>query len=412
MLSYDTRNMGQSKSVLVTLNKPLKEACKKMNALRSEQGFFDLPMTTSAKELVCLAKTLQEEGMQTLLVLGIGGSDLGGRSLIQALDKGKGMRVIFLSNPDPRTTTDVFAALDWKSTAITVISKSGSTLETLSLFLTAKQYLSKAVGPTKTKEKIIAITDQKNGPLFHIAKKEGFRLIPHPINVGGRFSVLSAVGLFPAACAGINIQHLLLGAQRVEESARKEGSRHISAQFAARHFQHMSMGRNLHIVMPYADSLSYFALWYRQLWAESLGKDKRAPMPIAALGSVDQHSQIQLYNDGPDNHVVTFITINKWSHNLRIPKGGGGEPELAYLQGKTFAELLCAQQQGTAQALKKSGHPSGTICLETLDEKALGGLIQFFELATVYLAQLLNIDAFNQPGVEEGKRIAKRLLST
>ena len=196
------------------------------------------------------------ENFDNLVVIGIGGSDLGSRTILRALDSGKGMMVTYLSNPDPDTIAETIAGMNWKKTAVNVISKSGKTLETMSIFMTVRQALIKAVGKKKFNQHIIVTTDPADGVLYELAHQEDYRILPHPLNVGGRFSVLSVVGLFPAACAGIDIRGLAKGARSVESTRRKLGAKCDPAKFAALHYLHMTKhDRPMHVLMPYSDRL-------------------------------------------------------------------------------------------------------------------------------------------------------------
>lgn len=413
LISYDDANMRLSAAERKSLAKPLAAAHARVEAIRAsgEQGFFDLPFA-SVLDVEKLARALKAKRFTHLVVIGIGGSDLGARTVVHALGGETGMRVTFLSNPDPMTVARVVKDTDWRRTAVNVVSKSGTTLETMSVFGVIADALIKAVGQANYAKHVVATTDPtESSALYRLAHAEGFAVLPHPLTVGGRFSVLSVVGLFPAACAGVPVRALLAGARTVEETRRAEGVASLPARLALNQYASTRNGCGIHVLMPYADALSEFGFWYRQLWAESLGKDGRGATPIAAFGAIDQHSQIQLYTQGPSDKTVTFIEVTTFGRDLRVPKHWSGMDGVGDVAGLSFTDILHAERSGTAHALSMGQRPNGTLTIPRLDGKTLGALFMAFELATVYAAELFEVNAYNQPGVEAGKKEAKRLLS-
>ena len=417
-LTYDDSQMMISAKDRMSVQKRLVAAHKRLETLRlgDEQGFFELPFETESVQAVeRLAKKFQSKFDQ-LIVIGIGGSDLGARTIWHALGEKK-MSLAFVSNPDPETVHHVLASTDWSRTAINVISKSGTTLETMAVFMTLRKGLIDAVGVAAHREHIVATTDPSDAStLYQIAMEEGYSILPHPLNVGGRFSVLSVVGLFPAAASGVNVRKLLAGAATVEAERRTNGADSVPARLAANQFLSMTKhGRDMHVLMPYADLLHEFGFWYRQLWAESLGKardgESVGPTPIAAFGAIDQHSQIQLYNEGPNNKTVTFIEVESFRRGLRVPKIWGDKQGIGYVGGLSFSDILHAERVGTERALASHGRPSATITIPKISEESLGALFMLFETATAYMGELLRVNTFNQPGVEAGKEEACRILS-
>jgi len=417
-LSYDSRNMLLKSTQINKIESRLKKADLKLSKLKNqkEQGFFDLPYDSKKlKTIEILAKETRKT-FENLVVIGIGGSELGSKTIIKALDSGKGMKVTFLSNPDPDTITETIARINWKKTAVNVISKSGKTLETMSIFMTIRCILIKAVGKKKHAQHIIVTTDLTNSVLCTLAKKENYQILPHPLNVGGRFSVLSIVGLFPAACAGIDIRGLAKGAKTIETARKKLGTKCEPAKFAALHYLHLTKyNRPIHVLMPYSDRLSDLSMWYRQIWAESLGKKKGktfvGPTPIAALGTIDQHSQIQLYNNGPIDKVITFIEVKKFKTKISVPKIWTQIDGIKYIGGLDFETIIHAEREGTAKALTNNKRPNGTLHIPRISPETIGALFMFYELATAYVGELMGINAFDQPGVEEGKLATQKLLS-
>jgi glucose-6-phosphate isomerase len=400
----------------------LASAYKQMVHLRESQqeGFSDLPFD---RDLVAGIENLSRDikkKFNYLLVIGVGGSDLSARMLVRALaneegwQKGKGIQVSFLSTPDPESVGPwLDEDMDWREVAVSVVSKSGTTLETMSIFSAIYRSMKQQLGE-KARKHVYATTEPVDNPLYNMVLEEGFTLIPHPTNVGGRFSALSSVGLFPASCAGIDIKKLLKGARGAEIEFREKKEKSLPAQYATLLFAEYKKGRVIHIVMPYAKKLEKFGQWYRQLWAESLGKidqkgDRVGPTPVLAMGPIDQHSQIQLYTEGPLNKVITLIEVEKFRKHPRVPKLE--EKAFAYFSQKKFSSIMHAERKGTAAALKKAGVPVVQMKLEKISEESLGQLIQFFETACVYYAKLSRVDAFDQPGVEDGKKAAKRYLA-
>jgi glucose-6-phosphate isomerase len=346
-------------------------------------------------------------------VFGIGGSSLGGEMLVHSLGNPT-HPVRFFDNIDPSTLAELDGT-DWHSTALLVISKSGNTAETLAQFLSLLPRLEAELGP-QLREHVQVITENRAGDLARIATELGLEIVAHP-PVGGRYSVLSVVGLLPAAIAGVNVAALLAGARAMAEVCGQDDMLENPAFFnGAAQYLHAEHGRRICVFMPYADRLRPFGLWYRQLWAESLGKHDRngcarGLTPALAMGVTDQHSQLQLYLDGPDDKQFTLLADPQLGRQgARVPERFTGLPATAPLAGHTTGELLLAEYRATRETLTRRGRPNRTIQLDTRDPAALGALILLLELETVVVAQLLGIDPFDQPAVEEGKVLAREYL--
>jgi glucose-6-phosphate isomerase len=289
----------------------------------------------------------------------------------------------------------------------------------MSQYLIVSDLLKKAVG-AGWQDHVIAITDAERGNLIAIAKAEGFTTFVIPDGVGGRFSQLCPVGLLPAAVCGIDIRGLLAGAASMDAACKTDRVSENPALLMAtlQYIAMEDMGLNVHVLMPYADSLRYMADWICQLWAESLGKNvTRKGMaancgqtPAKALGVTDQHSQLQLYTEGPFDKVITFLKVEKFRAEQPIPHGCAEYANVAFLGGKTHTQLIEAERQGTEYALFRAGRMSQTITLPEVTPHTIGQLLFFFEMATAYAGELLDIDAFNQPGVEESKLAAFAVL--
>lgn len=361
-----------------------------------------------------------------VLVLGIGGSSLGTRTLVNALrpaawneldDDGREYypRITILENVDPFTVRSALARIDPRRVLVNVVSKSGGTAETLAQYLIVRDWLEAAVGAEAAPRHLIFTTDPERGPLRAIAEQERIPALAVPPEVGGRFSVLSPVGLLPAALVGIDVGGLLRGARQAlgraesDDLLQNPAALHAALLWAADARQ----GARIHVLMPYSDRLREFGDWYRQLWAESLGKrmNRRGeevstgPTPLSALGATDQHSQVQLFMEGPYDKVVTFIRLEDAGGDLPIPGRAGLPEEMAYLGGRSLGELLRAEQLATEAALARSGRMSSRITLEQLEAESLGELIMFYQLATGYAGVWYGVDPFDQPGVELGKRL-------
>ncbi|MEO5927404.1 MAG: glucose-6-phosphate isomerase [Patescibacteria group bacterium] len=425
LLSIDDRGFRpldsrRRKSMALRL-KRAKEAVIKQ-AEDGEQGWFFLP---DDREMLKRVRTAVEDlrGFTDLLVIGIGGSDLGARALSKALvtEKTNGLRLHFAgANTDPDELSSLLKQLDLKKTAINIISKSGDTVEPMTTFLIVREALIKAVGKSKAASHIIATTDAQSGSLRMLADEEGYVTLPVAGNVGGRFSVLTDVGLFPLAAAGIEIDAILKGAKTVRDSfVREAADKNDACAFAASQFAYAEEGKRIQILMPYAERLREVGFWYRQIWAESLGKKTNrkgkivhvGPTPIAALGATDQHSQIQLYTEGPDDKTVTFIEVDSFSETLHVPKSVSAIKPLAYLAGTSLERIIHAEREATAKALTLAGCPNATIHLSSVSPETMGALVMFFELATGISGELYDINAYDQPGVEAGKHAMKKILS-
>ncbi|RKQ69949.1 glucose-6-phosphate isomerase [Oceanibaculum indicum] len=353
-----------------------------------------------------------------VIVLGTGGSSLGGRTLYRLTDKGFGPpqgtpRLHFMDNVDPATFQALFAAVDFKRAGIIVISKSGGTAETLMQFLTCLEPLVLAVGEENVAAHVTAITEQTDNPLRKLAKRYGIPTVTHDPKVGGRYSVLSCVGALPALIAGLDVRALRRGAQSVLDTAfaAKDPMDCPPAVGAALSLLLAdSRGAGQTVLMPYLDQLNDLSFWYRQLWAESLGKDGNGTTPVNALGTVDQHSQLQLYLAGPADKMFTVILGKVAGTGPRIADGVAGEATPAYLRGRTMGDLLDAEQRATAETLIRNQRPTRLIHIDTVDEGTLGALMMHFMLETIIAAHLLDIDPFDQPAVEEGKVLTRDYL--
>ncbi|MBI3792070.1 MAG: glucose-6-phosphate isomerase [Gemmatimonadetes bacterium] len=383
-------------------------------------GFLDLPANEGLLAQVEQFAAEAKGKYKDVVVLGIGGSALGPIAVRTALKpsgwnammddpRGGLPRLHVLDNVDPRTIAALLAALDLRTTLFIVTSKSGGTGETMAQFLVVQDRLKQATLPID--EHVVFVTDPAKGALRAIAARDKIPALDVPPNVGGRFSVLCPVGTLPAALVGVDVRAMLAGAADMaarcgtDDLAKNPAGAFAVLQWLA----DTTQGRHVHVLMPYRDALRDMAAWFVQLWAESLGKIQPGgasvgPTPIPALGATDQHSQVQLFMEGPQDKTVTFITTAGHETDVTIPAGYGDIEELGYLAGHTLGELLDVERVATAGALAKRGRPSMTLTLDTVDAWHVGALFMFFGIATVYGGHLYGVNPLDQPGVELGKQ--------
>jgi glucose-6-phosphate isomerase len=323
-------------------------------------------------------------------------------------------RLFFPDNVDPATFAALLELVPLDRTLWNVVTKSGGTAETAAQMLIVIDRLEQTLGAERAKRHIVATTDPDKGILRKTATARGWRTFDLPGNVGGRFSVLSAVGLLPAAVAGLDVSGLQDGARRMRDRAITGALRENPALLLASllHHHHTQNARPITVMMTYVDALFDTADWFRQLWAESLGKDGHGPTPIAARGATDQHSQLQLYAEGPDDKSYLFLTTRERGRELAIPRSelARSAPDYAYLAGRGMGELLDAELAGTIGSLRTRGRPTGTLTLARPDAPALGELIMLLEAATAFAGPLYGVDPYDQPGVEDAKRRAYAAL--
>ncbi|MGQ0713552.1 MAG: glucose-6-phosphate isomerase [Gemmatimonadaceae bacterium] len=394
---------------------------------RGELGFLDLPAAHASTAQIKQFAEGAGQAFSDIVVLGIGGSALGPIALRSALrsvrwnelsDDAREFfpRLHVLENVDPTTIAELLGRLEPGRTLFLVVSKSGGTAETMAQYLVVRARLLAALGENFRRH-LVFVTDPEKGALRRIAREESVATLEIPANVGGRFSVLSAVGLLPAALIGIDIVALMAGAgEMAERCSARELRRNPAATFAILQWMADTRhGLSDHVVMPYSDHLRDLGAWFVQLWAESLGKTKPdgtsvGPTPIPALGATDQHSQVQLFMEGPLDKTVTFIAVGQRAADIEIPKLHQDIPELAYLGGHSLGELLDVERRATAGALARKGRPNMTITLDTLDAHHVGSLLMMLAIATVIAGALYEVNPLDQPGVELGKRYTYAML--
>ncbi len=352
-----------------------------------------------------------------VVVMGSGGSSLSGKTLVALKDQGFGPlkgrpKLWFMDNIDPASFAALIERLPLGRTGFIPISKSGGTPETIAAFLTLTAALQAKAGKAALASNVLAITEATDNPLRRLATQMGCTILDHDPKVGGRFSALSLVGMLPAMIAGLDCAAVRAGAASVLDPVLAANdvtgiAPAIGAALSV--WLAREKGINITVLMPYVDRLNVFAFWYRQIWAESLGKDGNGTTPAVALGTVDQHSQVQLYLGGPADKLFTFLIQDTAGQGAALQ--AGGNKALDYLAGHTMGDLLLAEADATAATTVKAGRPTRIIRVAEVDERTIGALMMHFILETIFAAHLWKIDAFDQPAVEDAKVLARQYLS-
>ncbi len=392
-------------------------------------GWTDLPYNQKdvVADIKATAKAIRKTA-KNFVVLGIGGSALGPIAVFQALchlhyndlpaKLRKGPKFFVEDNVDPERMKALLDVIDVENTVFNVITKSGATSETMAQYLIIYGLLKEKLGD-KAKDHIIATTSANAGNLIKLAKSERFKSFYIPDGVGGRFSELCPVGLLPAAVLGIDITEMLAGAAYMDKICSNDKfTKNPALINATLQYIAMKKGKNISVMMPYADGLKYFADWYCQIWAESLGKEvdlngntvNAGQTPVKSLGVTDQHSQVQLYTEGPFDKVVTFLAVDKYRDEVTITDGCNDIPDVNFLCGHTMNELISAERAATEYALTVKGRMNHTIYLPEINAFTIGELIYYFEMETAFAGEMLGVNTYNQPGVENGKNATYALL--
>lgn len=387
---------------------------KDMAADRSH--FFHLPeKSTWAKEIAeiepLLAKRIPE--VDTFLHLGIGGSSLGPETIVKALAAPNAPNFHFIDNIDPDHLNSILQSTSPEKTLVYVVTKSGGTFETLAAFTIVYNWLEKSLGRDRARNHLVFCTDPEKGDLRKLANKWHVPTFQVPTNLGGRFSALCGVGLFPALVAGIDANAIMKGAADYRKSilgAIAEGQIPPVIELAYRLVAHLRE-RPITVMMPYSQRLKTFSAWFTQLWAESLGKNGKGFTPVASVGATDQHSILQLLKEGPQDKVIGFLEVVGFDTVLDIKWTGEDLPAFTQISGVTMNQLMDAEFNATKEALSNASRPSFTVSLPKLNAHSLGQLFFFMETLTAIAGYAMGIDPFDQPGVEEGKKITKERLA-
>lgn len=421
---FSSKDLADNKKIAEAAHKRVAE-----NRGKGMMGWTELPYNQKeiVNDIMATAKIIRKK-FDNFVVLGIGGSALGPTAVFQALchlrhnelpaRKRKAPKLYVEDNVDPERMASLLDVLDLNKTVFNVITKSGATSETMSQYLIIMDLLKKKFGD-KAKEHMIATTSAKKGNLIKIAQEEGLKTFYIPDGVGGRFSELCPVGLLPAAVLGIDIKVMLEGAAFMDKICKSKDYRKNPALVAALlQFMSMKKGKNISVMMPYSDGLRYVVDWYCQLWGESLGKAVdldgntvyAGQTPVKALGVTDQHSQIQLYREGPFDKVITLIAVDTFRAEVTISEGCENIPDVNFLCNHTMNELINSERKATEYALTTANRPNCTITVPEINAFTIGELLYMFELETAYTGAMLNVDTFNQPGVEGGKNATYALF--
>ncbi len=401
------------------LAEPVERCLADLRAGGPLKGWVGLPFDEeSAARAAAFARSLPQD-LRDVVILGIGGSSLGPYALYRAAGSGPwggARRVLhFLDNVDPDTVGSILEGLEPATTLYVVITKSGSTAETASQLLVAWARASQVLGEG-AKEHFVFITDPERGDLRALADRLGVRAFDVPPDVGGRFSVLSPVGLVPAAAAGIDPAALLAGARQAAPRCLDSplGDNPAALLAAAAYLADVREGRNVHVFMTYSDRLAPVGAWFRQIWAESLGKPRTGgppagPTPLDARGATDQHSLLQLLVQGPPDKFVIFLDVRS-RREVTVPALFEDLPSFGYLAGLSLATLIDAERRGTAMSLARAGTPSITLTVDDASPASMGALLFLLEVATAIAGALYGVNPYDQPGVEQGKKLAYGLL--
>ena len=380
------------------------------------QIFFGLPALNiineveDINEIKLMAKQISKNKDQ-FIVLGTGGSNLGAMALINILNESESKKIKFYDNIDPIQFQNSIQKFDIEKLGVIIISKSGATLETLCQFSSMIEIFQTKKNANKLLENCLIITENKESPLKQMANSYNCKILYHHPEIGGRFSIFSNVGLLPASIAGLDIVKI------------REGAKNLISEVKDGHFkEHLISAQlmlslqnirkiNLSVLMTYSDALYYYGKWYLQLWAESIGKNSKGITPIHSIGTTDQHSQLQLYLDGPKDKFFTLITKNHSGLGLKMNNEILKKCGVNYLIDKKMGDLMQAEQQATLDTFVANGFPIREIYCNNIDEFLIGQLMAFSILETITICTLLDINPFNQPAVEQGKKLTKDYLS-
>ena len=387
-------------------NKKLKNIDESYDAIRSQLNQGGFPQISAIyneeeiQKIKDLAQKLQD--FEKIVIIGVGGSSLGGKTFCElGLNKNK---VDFLESIDPSTIEEKISNLNIDNTFFVVISKSGNTIETICQTLIIIEKLKKQEADLS--KKFLFITQDKNNPIAKIAESIKCDIHAHPSDIGGRFSCFSVVGLLPAALCGLNINKIIFGARNIAEDFINNASNNIveSVKVQDNLFDQDIRGN---VMMPYIDKLQKYTDWYRQLWAESLGKEGFGSVPINSLGTVDQHSQLQLYLDGPKDKFFSFFTNNNHQTNFRIKDIAEVD---TLFGGKDLVDIVAIEAKTTIDSLIAKKCPVRVFELDEMNEETLSALMMHMFLEVILIAKVRDIDPFDQPEVEKRKIKAKELL--
>ncbi len=408
---------GLSEEYIELQSKVLSQSVKKYQDKFSKDRLPHFTYPYMRKDIEDIENELYRirDDFKDIVILGTGGSSLGGQALL-SLKKSPSPHLHFADNIDPHTFDTLLSSLNLQDTYFIVISKSGATAETITQFLGVVRRYLEVTAEASIAHHFMIVTENKSSPLKRLADRWSILTVDHDENLGGRYSVFSCVGMIPAFIAGIDVHAIREGAASVVEKFKYLTPETLSTfapiqgAAAAYTFNHLYK-KNINIMFPYCDRLKLFVAWHNQLWAESLGKNGKGSIPVQAIGATDQHSQLQLYLDGPKDKFFTVFTTNHMDNNCRtLTSEIIKDPDLDYLAEKTIGDLMTAEQQATIDTLIKNDCPTRVIHVPEINEYSLGALMMHFIFETLFTADLLEVNPFDQPAVEQGKILAKEYL--
>ena len=426
------RDAGLDRKDIDDLKGVIGEAHKDMMNRRKEGKlpFLDIPAQIKALRKLKRSADDIRKRIDNFVVLGIGGSALGARAIFKALrplnqnllekSKRRFPRLFVADNVDPEGINSLLNLVDPRHTVFNIVSKSGTTTETMSQFFVVYDQIRRSLGRSSLKDHIIVSTDPQEGVLKKVSDQMGFETFDILPGLGGRFSVLTSVSLMPLAVAGVNVAELLRGANQAAEICTRQNLWNNPAYLfaAVAYALRMNKGRTIMVMMPYAEALSEVVDWFSLLWAESLGKTltmdgrqiQAGQTPVKALGVTDQHSQIQLYMEGPQDKVIVFLGVKNFRTDVKIPTLFKEQDDLKYLGGHTLGQLVRIELAATARALAMSERPNMTLTMPKITPASIGYLLYLLEVAAITSGYLYQVNPMDQPGVEMGRNLVYGLM--
>ena len=404
MIKIKYHNINYDKDVILPYN--IEEFNSKIDYICKSSQFFKIIENNGLLKKTIKITNQFSKNKKHFLVFGTGGSNLGARAIINAINKKLKKNIEFYDNIDPVNFEKSMENINFSSTGFIFISKSGSTAETLCqlgviIELARKKNLIKNFFLNT-----LVITEFKKSPLYNLAKKYNISLIEHDKDIGGRYSIFSNVAMVPSIIAGLNVKNIHKGAEDLIKNKKKFNLYDIGKIFRFQNKTNYSMN----VLMTYSDSLYFFGKWYLQLWAESIGKNTKGITPIHSIGTVDQHSQLQLYLDGPKDKFFTFITTNHSKKGLKINNNIIQTERLKYLHKKKMGDLMQAEQQATIDTFKKNNLKFRNIHIPHIDEYSIGSMFALSIVETIATCLYFKVNPFDQPAVEQGKKLTKKYL--
>ena len=396
-IKYFNSNIENTKTI-ISHEKKIIDTVSNLPALNI---IFDQNKLAETKKIIENYKLNKKK----IILFGTGGSNLGARSLYN-INNNKKINIEFYDNVDPYTFDKFFENIDFKTTGFIIISKSGSTPETLAQFASLYQLALQKNNIEELLSNILIITEFKESPLYKISKEKKCLVLEHDNEIGGRYSIFSNVGIVPAILSGINVSELYNGAKEIFNNIEKNSALDLSKYLCGDKQKQFTSN----VIMTYSDNLYFFGKWYLQLWAESIGKNKKGITALHSIGTTDQHSQLQLYLDGPNDKFFTFITTNHINKGPKLNNDIFENTEIDYFQNKKIGDLMDAEQKATIETFRINKFSFREIFLPKVDEINIGKLLSLSMIETIAACIYLDVNPFDQPAVEQGKTLAKKYL--